>query len=136
VESAVILSALLLILFGLLDFGLMALNVNNLADAAQQVARRAIVRGKNAASNFSVWGPTTYSGTAASGDEIASQAASSLVIMPRANVKITVEWPDGGCNEGQRVRATLTYLHPLVVPSLFGFPSRHLTAVSTMRIAN
>jgi Flp pilus assembly protein TadG len=134
VEMAVVLSTFLLILFGLLDLGLVVLNYNNLRDAAQQVTRVAIVRGKDAAPQFAVWGPATYSGTAASGDEIASIVASSLIIMPNSQVQVQVQWPDGACAEGNQVRATLSYTHPLIAPSILGITSIQLTGVSTARI--
>jgi hypothetical protein len=134
VESAVVLSILLLILFCLFDLGLAVLNSNNLADAAQQLTRRAIVRGQSAAPNYAVWGPATYNGTAASGDEIAGHVAANILVMPCDQVQIKIEWLDGGCDEGDRVRAKITYLQPFMTPALLGIPSRQLTAVSTARI--
>lgn len=136
VESAVVISVVLLILFALLDLGLATLNSNNLKDAAQQVTRAAMVRGSGASAISDVWGPATYSGTAAAGDEIAMQAAATLINIPKDKVNITVEWLDGGCDDGNRVRATLTYQHLLIAPQLFGYSSVKLTAVSTVRIVN
>lgn len=135
VETAVVLSVWLILLFGLLDLGLAVLNANDLADAAQQVSRSAVVRGSDSSPYFTAWGPASYGGTAASGDDIAAQVANVVTLMPRSKVNILVEWLDGDNDEGDRVRTTLTYTHPLIVPKLFGFSSCQLTAVSTMRIA-
>lgn len=136
VEAAIVLSVFLLVLFGLLDLGLAALNSNNLKDVAQQVSRTAIVRGKNSGPQYSPWGPATYSSTAASGGEIATEAATALVIAPPTKVNILVEWPDGDSDRGSRVRTTLTYTHPMIVPGLFGISSIPMQAVSTMHISN
>lgn len=136
IESAIVLSVLVLVLFGLLDLGLMALNSNNLEDAAQQLTRRAMVRGKNAADRNPVWGPMTYQGTAASGDEIAAEVAVMILLMRRSDVDVTMQWPDGDNNDGHRVRVALTYRHFLIVPGLFGWQSRELRATSTMRIVH
>ncbi|MFX8976598.1 TadE/TadG family type IV pilus assembly protein, partial [Acinetobacter baumannii] len=62
VESAVVLSVFLLVLFGLIDLGLAVLNYNNLREAAQQLTRVAAVRGSNAAPQYTTWGPATYNG--------------------------------------------------------------------------
>lgn len=136
VESSVVLSVVLLILIGCLDLGLAVLNTNNLTDAAQQVSRSAVVRGKNTSQKLSVWGPASFSGTAASNGEPAAVAAANLIIMPKAKVNVLVEWPDGDCRDGDRVRTTLTYTQTMLVPGLFGLSSLPLTAVSTMRIVN
>lgn len=136
VESAIVLAVVLVILFAFLDLGLATLNSNNLKDAAQQVIRAAIVRGTNASPESAVWGPEMYSGTAAGGDDIAVQAASTLINMPKNQVTVLVEWLDGGVDDGDRVRATLTYSHPLIASQLFGYPSLKLKAVSTARIVN
>jgi hypothetical protein len=122
------------VLFGLLDLGLAVLNYNNLRDAAQQLTRVAAVRGSDAAPQFSVWGPATYNGTAASSDQIASVVSSALIIMPSSQVQIQVQWPNGDCAEGHQVQATLSYNHPLIAPSLFGISSIQLKGVSTATI--
>ena len=136
VESAVVLSVLLVVLFGLLDLGLGVLNCNNLKGVAQQVWRAAIVRGKDASGQLTVWGPTTYQGTAASTDEIGVQAGKMLVMMKGNQVNVRVDWLDGGNSDGNRVRVTVTYSHTLLAPSLFGMTSIPLKAVSTQPIVN
>lgn len=135
IESAVVLSVMLLVLFGVLDLGLAALHSNNLTDVAQQLTRAAVVRGKNATA-LTAWGPATYHGTGASAGEIGTLTAASLQIIKKEKVSITVEWLDGGNDDGDRVRTTLNYLHPFIVPQLFGFSSCQLKAVSTMRVSH
>lgn len=136
VESAIVLMVFLFIMFGVFDLGMAALNSNNLKDIAQQITRAAVVRGSDASGSLTVWGPNAYSGNAALNDEIAQTAATSVLIMPLAQVKIVVEWPDGDCGDYDRVRATVSYTHPLITSGLFGYSSLPLKAVSTQRIAH
>ena len=136
VETAIVLMVFMFILFGVFDLGMATLNSNNLKDVAQQITRAAIVRGSDASGTLTVWGASTYTGNASLSDEIAQKAAAAVLIMPLDKVKIVVEWPDGDCDNYDRVRATLTYSHPLIASGLFGYTTLSLKAISTQRIAH
>jgi Flp pilus assembly protein TadG len=135
VETAIVLSALFLVLFVILDLGVAALRYNVLAAAARRLAREAIVRGENSPPERAAWGPAAYSGTAADDSDIARAAAPWLPTMRGADVAIEVTWPDGEHQEGDLVRVRLTYLHNAVVPFA---PSQALTLRTecTMRIVH
>jgi hypothetical protein len=134
VEAALVLSAFLTTILGMLDLGIAVLNRNNLSAAAHRLARTAIVRGEKAAPEAAVWGPSTWTGTAASAGEISTAIAPILVLMPLSQVHIQMEWPDGGHQLGQRVRVTLTYTQHLICGDLLGLQPWQMTAVSVMRI--
>jgi hypothetical protein len=134
VEGAVLLTTLLLILFAMLDLGLATFRYNMLAAAARQVGRYAIVRGAEAGPELSVWGPATYSQTAADGSEIAIVAAAYLATMDKSDVQIEVTWPDGENQENDRVVVRLAYRHQPVVPLLKLGGPMDLSAETTMQI--
>jgi hypothetical protein len=79
-------------------------------------------------------GPSTWTGTAASADEVSAAIAPNLALMPSSQVHIQMEWPDGGHQLGQRVRVTLTYTQHLICGDLLGLQPWQMTAVSVMRI--
>jgi hypothetical protein len=134
VEAALVLSAFLTLILGMLDFGMATLNRNNLALAAHRLARAAVVRGEASAPELTPWGPAPVEGTAADGDEFAAAFAPVLSILPPKQVRFRVEWPDGGNDLGQRVRATVACEHRLIFGGFFGIEPWHMEAVSVMRI--
>ena len=109
VESVVILSTLLLIVFATFDLGLAALRYNTLSYAARHVARVAIVRGASAPPEYTAWGPNAYSGNAGDGSEIANAAALLLPTMKASDVQINVNWTDGDNREDDRVVVQFNY---------------------------
>jgi Flp pilus assembly protein TadG len=135
VEAAVVMSVLLLFLFGLLDLGLATARYDVLSAAARDVARAAIVRGGRAAPDLTSWGPATYSGNAADSSEIAETAATVLATMAPADVTVQVSWPDGDNEEGDRVQVVLQYVHQGL--SLLGLGNGlTLRSQSTMQIVH
>jgi hypothetical protein len=136
VESAIVLSTLLLLLFAMFDLGLAAFRYNTLAAVARRVAREAIVRGDAAPPDRTAWGPNAFAGTAADTSEIASIAAPLLVTMPGSDVAIQVSWPDGDNAEGDRVLVQLNYVHHPFVPFLSVGSVLNLQAATTMRLVH
>jgi hypothetical protein len=134
VESAIVGSTLLLLILGMLDFGLAVLNRNNLEAAACRLARTAIVRGEHSDAEFTPWGPATYDGMASDGSDIAAQVSPYLAVMPANQVHIRLEWLDGNHMVGRRIRATLRYQHQPLLSGFFGTSTWQLQAVSVMRI--
>jgi Flp pilus assembly protein TadG len=136
VESAIVLSTLLLLLFALFDLGLAAFRYNTLAAVTRRIAREAIVRGDAAPPDRSAWGPGAYVGTAADASEIASIASPLLVTMTNSDVAIQMSWPDGDNAEGDRVQVRLTYVHHPFVPFLSIGSFLNLQAETTMRLVH
>ena len=136
VESAIVLSTSLLVLFTIFDLGLATFRYNTLAAVARRVGREAIVRGDAAPPDRSAWGPAAYAGTAADSSEIAALAAPLLVTMTNSDVAIQVTWPDGDNAEGDRVQVQLTYVHHPFVPFLSVGSFLNLQAQTTMRLVH
>src|SRR5262245_44120925 len=77
-ECALVMPVLMLVLFAMLDLGLAAVRYNALADASRRVAREVILHGSVAPTSSGMWGPTTFSGTAASGSVIVAPIQNTL----------------------------------------------------------
>ena len=135
VETATILCVLLLLLLGTLDLGIAVVRYNVLAAAARRVTREAIVHGAEAPPERPAWGPGDYTGTAADSSEIAGAALPYLPTINPADVAMSVTWPDGDHQEGDRVRVRMAYVHHAIVPLM---PSQlfNLRAECTMRIVH
>ena len=71
VEGAIVLTSLIVILFGMLDLALLVLESNTLAEAARRLCRQAVVHGQMAAPRMTTWGPGSLTGTAGDGTEVA-----------------------------------------------------------------
>src|ERR1700733_1730743 len=107
VEGALVLSALMVLLFALLDLGLAVCRYNILAATARNLARAAIVRGADAAPQLSAWGPNAYIGNAADSSAMATVAAAWLATMSPADVSVQLTWPDGDNQPDHRVSVQL-----------------------------
>lgn len=136
VESAFVLSTLLLILLTMLDLGLAVLSYNSLSAAARRTAREAIVRGEQAPPERTAWGPDAYDGTAADATEQAGLVRTSLAALDPKDVHVRIDWIDGDNHVDDRVRVTLTYRYVPLLPLPFAADSYDLAAVSTMRITH
>lgn len=134
VESAIVLSVALVIVFGILDLGLAVLHYNTLSEGARRVARAAIVHGSEAEPETSAWGPAAYVGTAGDGSEIAAAIQPALIAIDPARVQIQVEWLDGDNQSDDRLRVTVTTTYRPILPLVVGRDSIELSAVSVMRI--
>ena len=134
VEGALILSALMLLLFVLLDLGLAVCRYNILSAAARNLARAAIVRGADAAPQLSAWGPNPYSGNAGDSSAMATVAASWLATMSPGDVSMQLTWPDGDNQSNHRVSVQLGYNHQFLTSFLSLGNALSLQAQSTMLI--
>jgi hypothetical protein len=143
VETAITLSIVIVLVFGMLDLGLWVFRYHILAQASRQMARQAIVHGA-LADRLGAWGPDTVTGTMATGEgtDPASQmrqaGASWLIGLRPEDVNFTMEWIDGGNDpqDGHRVRVTLSTPFRPIMTFIFGNPSFDLSARSTMLIAH
>ena len=129
------LGVLLLILFAILDLGLLAMRETSIQEGSRRLARLAIVRGKRSAGTFTAWGPASMSGTAASAP-FHGELSSVLVAMPPSEVQVFVEWPHSSNEEDNRVVVTLRYTHRPIIPAMLGRSEVVLQSTSTMRIAH
>ncbi len=135
-ESALVLSTLMLILLTIVDLGLAVLHYNTLSDTARRLARESIVHGEFASPERTVWGPNSYSGTAGDGSAYAATVKDLLVALDLNDVKITVDWPDAGNAVGQRVQVVLRYSYRPMMTLGMGDTAYEMSATSTMRIAH
>jgi Flp pilus assembly protein TadG len=136
VEGALILAALMLLLFVFLDLGLAVCRYNVLSATARNVARAAIVHGADAAPQLSAWGPTAYVGTAADSSDMAAVAAAWLATMNPADVGMQLTWPDGDNQPNHRVSVQLSYSHQFLVSFLGLGTALPLESQSTMLISH
>jgi hypothetical protein len=134
IESSILLSTLLLVMFVLFDFGLAVFQYNLLSSVARYLARQATVHGGAAAAADGIWGPATYVGNAGDGSAIASAAAPLLATMPPSGVAISVTWPSGTNTVNSTVQVTVSYTHSPLVPFLPGISALAMQAQSTMYI--
>jgi Flp pilus assembly protein TadG len=136
VECAIVLPVLFGVLFGMLDLGLAATRYNALAEAARRVAREAIVHGALAPSATGTWGPTAFSGTAASGSTIVATIQHELPTMTASKVNVTVTWPNGTNSPRNPVKVEVTFVHHPLVPGFSLWGALTLHAAATMQIIN
>src|SRR5262245_42590854 len=94
VEGAIVLSILLLFIFGGMDLALAVLRYNALGEGACRAARCAVVRGKTATQLGSL-GPGKMEFTADASNTVADSFRFVLATMNPAEVHATVEWPEG-----------------------------------------
>jgi Flp pilus assembly protein TadG len=134
VEGALVLIVFLLILFGMLDLGLLVLDYNTMSEAARRLARVAIVHGQMAAPAQTVWGPDSVSGTAADGSDYASALSPELVTFNLSSVNYSIQWPSGTNQPDDPVQVTLTYRYAPILPYVLGTQTIPIQAVSTMSV--
>ena len=136
VESAVVLGTVLLLFFTILDLGLAVCQYNVLAAAAGAVARTAIVHGSAASPQLTSWGPAQWTGTAADSSQIATSAVPFIAPMAPQDVTITVTWPDGSNQAGNRVSVQLGYNHQTMSQIIGRSGAIPLQAICTLSIVH
>jgi Flp pilus assembly protein TadG len=133
-EAAFVLSVFAVLLFVILDVGLMALDYNLLCNGAQQLCRQAMVHGSMAGPQSTSWGPTAVSGNAADGSQYSQAFQGVLATLSPGGVDYTLQWPNGNNQPESTVQATVTYQYSPMVPYVFGSKPISLQAVCTMAI--
>lgn len=133
-EAALILPVFLILILGMLDYGLATLNRNTLAAAAIRLGREASLHGYRSTPERSLWGPAAYVGTAAGADEVAGVVRPYLAVINPAHVQIRVEWLDGSQAVGKRVQVTLRHDQTPICRGLFGSATWNLQAIAVTRI--
>jgi Flp pilus assembly protein TadG len=103
IEFAFVALVLLMLLFGILEFGRAAYVINSLADAAREGAR------------YGIMNPNDTSG-------IKTQASNAAIGLNLPTSNVTVTFPDGSSTSGNRIRVDVSNNFkvdtPLVSPNL------------------
>lgn len=134
-ETAIVLMIFLVLIFGMLDLGIMVARQQMLAQAARSGARAAIVRGEYA-DLLGPMGPTAITGYASDSHAVAAAARPHLLLMTPSSVRLNVSWPDGSNEFDQRVRVSTSADFTPLITFLFGSPTWTLTGTSEMHIAH
>jgi Flp pilus assembly protein TadG len=133
-EAAIVLSVFLVILFVMIDLGLMVLDYNLLCDGAQQLCRQAMIHGSLSSPEETMWGPSTVQGNAADGSQYSQGLDAELPTLPLSKVTYQMEWPNGTNQSGNPVQVTLSYEYSPMIPYVFGSKSISLKTVCTMPV--
>jgi hypothetical protein len=140
--------------FGMIDVGIALFHQHVVSEAARQGARQAIVHGYRAASGttMNAWGPTPpyfptltghslYAGSTSvtvpasdPADELAATIAPYLAGLDPTSVTITIQWPDGNNDVGNRVTVSVTTTYQPPVAFLFGDRPVEIGGSSTLTI--
>jgi len=116
-ETALALSVLLPLVFGMLDLSFAVFRYHTLSESARQIARRVIVHG-NRADRLGAWGPTSYEGSGSvsylTGEADQTGIRDLLKVFGDSDVTVKAEWLDASNEYEQRVRITTsTTYHPI-----------------------
>jgi hypothetical protein len=137
-ESALVLTAFLMLVLALIDLGRGVFRFNQLSQAARMGARQAMVHGNLAPAgwNGGPWGPTAIDCYAdQAGTPIVDAVAPMLVACELDKTQIQVEWLNGSNAIEKNVRVTVTSPFQPIVTAFFG-GSINLSASSTVPIAH
>lgn len=132
-ETSIVLVTFLVLVFAMIDLGIMVSRSQSLSEAARNGTRSAIVRGEFANSPL---GPSAISSVASDGNPIATAIRPQLILMDPTRVRINATWPDGGNKINQRVHVTVSADFTPITTFLFGAPTWTLTGDSEMYIAH
>jgi hypothetical protein len=134
-EGAIVLGIVVVLVLSGLDLALALTRYQSLCDASRRAVRAATVRGSKAL-QLGPLGPSPLEFAADHASPVAAACRTVLIAMEPAEVTIRVEWPDGGNQFDQRVRASLAYEHQPIVPIWSATGGIRLTATSTLPIAH
>lgn len=132
-ETSIVLMVFLLLVFGMLDLGIMVTRSQSLSEAARNGAREAIVHGEYAISPL---GPSSLTCVASDSNAIADKIRPQLLLMDPAQVRINATWPDGGNEINQRVHVRVEADFTPIMTFIFGAPTWTLHGDSEMYIAH
>jgi hypothetical protein len=133
-EGAIVLVVFAVMLFTMLDLGLMVLDYNLLCEGASHLCREAVVHGSMAAPQEASWGPATVSGNVSDGSSYSQAIQQDLVTLPLSEVSYSLQWPSDANQTGDQVQATLSYQYTPMIPYVLGSKAISLQAVATMRV--
>lgn len=123
VEFAIVLPLLLLITFGIIEFGLLMFNKQVITNASREAARAGIVASAPRLTNNEII-------------SIANNYCGNYLVTfgSPANPTTTPIPLDGTTNFGDRLQVTVQYPYSFLIPSLLGMPNTlNISATTTMR---
>jgi Flp pilus assembly protein TadG len=132
-ETTIVLMVFLVLVFGMIDLGIMVSRSQSLSEAARSGAREAIVRGEFAISPL---GPSAFTGVASDSNAICDKIRPQLLLMDPAQARVNVTWPDGGNEINQRVHVRVEADFTPIMTFIFGAPTWTLHGDSEMYIAH
>jgi Flp pilus assembly protein TadG len=134
-ETALLLSAWLILLLGTLDLGMILFRHTIMQQIATKAVRLAMIRGANSTPQIASWGPVTVQVSLNQSQAVANLLRASTAGLDPAAFQVRMEWPDGGNQRDQRVMATVTSAQPTVLQSLLpGNGSFSMTSTALTRI--
>ncbi len=125
VEFALVLPVLLLLIIGILDFGLGLQNYVALGNAVREAAREASVHGSGASVP---WGP------AANDANVTAAVRGRAVGLVSSAIGVTSSWPAGNNAEGSEVVVSASYTFKPVAFQFLGGISLSLSSTTRARI--
>jgi hypothetical protein len=119
VETALVLSAWMILLLGTLDVGMILFRHTVMQQIAAKAARLAMIRGANSTPQIASWGPATVRVRLHQSGSVANLLRPSTGGLTPSGFEVLLEWPDGGNQRDQRVSVTVissqaTVLHNLL----------------------
>nr|WP_300151844.1 TadE/TadG family type IV pilus assembly protein [Propionicimonas sp.] len=127
-EFAIVLPVLLLLLVGIVDFGMVMGAQTQVANAAREGARAGALTGKRPQAISAATG-------AISGMPGATNAGTSVDVICTTDAGLACSLTDSSPDTGGTVTVTVTYVHTWLSPALLGFsPNITLHGQSQMRI--
>ncbi len=132
VEFALTVPVIILVIFGIFDFGRAVWYYNTLSEAAREGTRYAMVHG---ATSSSPVGPGASSYTAPNRDTIVEGVVERYAFgMDVSQVTVLSTWPDGGNKSGQRVNVEVQYTYAPLTGVILGGISIPLRSVAVASI--
>ena len=125
IEFALVLPVLVLLLFGIVEFGLLFYNEQVITNASREAARAGIVAGSPRVSDGEIR------------NVVSKYCTGHLITFGEANEPVVVIDPSGDRTEspfGQDLRVTVTYNYGFLVLGNFGFDAVDLTAKTVMKL--
>lgn len=118
VETALVLSAWMILLLGTLDIGMILFRHTVMQQIAERAARLAMIRGANSTPQIASWGPATVRVRLHQSDPVANLLRPSTCGLTPSGFEVLLEWTDGGNQRDQRVTVTVSSAQDTILQSL------------------
>lgn len=118
VETALVLSAWMILLLGTLDIGMILFRHTVMQQIAERAARLAMIRGVNSTPQIASWGPATVRVRLHQSDPVANLLRPSTCGLTPSGFEVLLEWTDGGNQRDQRVTVTVSSAQDTILQSL------------------
>lgn len=135
-ETAITLPIALLIIFAMLDLGLVSARQNALEYSVRRICRDVTTHGSDADVVQTQWGPAPIESNAGSGIPMVQSAVQTLPTMALEDVAVSIVWPSGSNDPGDRVEVSLRYVHDSFLYGWLPWTEWTLTSRCTMPIVN